>query len=125
MPVVPTVTGRQVESRGVNAPAIASFNTPNIGDALADAGQKAVGVLADAKNRANVAMTQEASLKLDAISNDLMNNPETGFLTLQGKNVIGQAQKYSQQFDQQAEEIAAGLPDANARTAFLLSLIHI
>lgn len=119
MPVVPTVTGRQVESRGVNAPAIASFNTPNIGDALADAGQKAVGVLADAKNRANVAMTQEASLKLDAVSNDLMNNPETGFLTLQGKNVIGQAQKYSQQFDQQAEEIAAGLPDANARTAFM------
>lgn len=119
MPVVPTVTGRQVESRGVNAPAIASFNTPNIGDAIADVGQKAIGVLADAKQRANVALTQEASLKLDAVGNDLMNNPESGFLSLQGKNAIGQAQKYSQQFDQQVDEIAAGLPDENARTAFL------
>lgn len=119
MPVVPTVTGRQVESRGVNAPAIASFNTPTIGDALADAGQKTIGVLADAKNRANVALTQEAALKLDAVGNDLMNNPESGFLTLQGKNAIGKAQEYSQQFDQQVDEIAAGLPDENARTAFL------
>lgn len=119
MPVVPTVTGRQVESRGVNAPAIASFNTPTIGDAMADAGQKAIGVLADAKQRANVALTQEAALKLDAVGNDLMNNPESGFLSLQGKNAIGQAQKYSQQFDQQVDEIAAGLPDENARTAFL------
>ncbi|ELY4089586.1 transglycosylase SLT domain-containing protein [Cronobacter sakazakii] len=119
MPVVPTTTGRQVESRGFSSPGFAAQSSPNIGDAVTAVGDKYVGALADARQRANVALTQEASLQLNAIGNDLLTNPDTGFLTLQGKNAIGKAQEYTQQFDQQVEQIAAGLPDEQARTAFL------
>lgn len=115
MPVVPTVTGRQVESRGVNAPAIASFNTPNIGDALADAGQKAVGVLAEAKNRANVAMAQDAALQLSQADESFKNE----LFSLQGKNAIGQGQHYAQQYDAKIEELAGSLPDDASRQMFM------
>ncbi|EOY4357052.1 transglycosylase SLT domain-containing protein [Cronobacter sakazakii] len=119
MPVVPTTTGRQVESRDFSSPGFAAQSSPNIGDAVTAVGDKYVGALAEAKQRANVALTQEASLQLNAVGNDLLTNPDTGFLNLQGKNAIGKAQEYTQQFDQQVEQIAAGLPDEQARTAFL------
>lgn len=119
MPVVPTVTGRQVQSQGVNAPALQTFDQPNIGDALVSAGSKAIGVFGEAKQRANVAMMQDASLQLNSVGNDLLNNPQTGFLNLQGKNAIGKAPEYVQQFDSQVESIAATLPDEQAKNAFL------
>ncbi|EKF8821453.1 hypothetical protein AAAW23_002476 [Cronobacter sakazakii] len=119
MPVVPTTTGRQVESRGFSSPGFAAQSSPNLGDAVTAVGDKYVGALADARQRANVALTQEASLQLNAVGNDLLTNPDTGFLNLQGKNAIGKAQEYTQQFDQQVEQIAAGLPDEQARAAFL------
>ncbi|HAG1869037.1 TPA: transglycosylase SLT domain-containing protein [Salmonella enterica] len=119
MPTVPTVTGRQVESRGGQSPGFQAFDQPNIGDAIVDAGSKAINVFGEAKQRANVALTQEATLQLNAVGNDLLNNPDSGFMNLQGKNAIGKGQEYVQQFDSQAQSIAASLPDEQARNAFL------
>ncbi|WP_052930569.1 transglycosylase SLT domain-containing protein [Escherichia coli] len=119
MPTVPTVTGRQVESRGFQSPGFQAFDQPNIGDAIVDAGSKAINVFGEAKQRANVALTQEATLQLNAVGNDLLNNPDSGFMNLQGKNAIGKGQEYVQQFDSQAQSIAASLPDEQARNAFL------
>lgn len=119
MPTVPTVTGRQVESRGGQSPGFQAFDQPNIGDAIDDAGSKAINVFGEAKQRANVALTQEATLQLNAVGNDLLNNPDSGFMNLQGKNAIGKGQEYVQQFDSQAQSIAASLPDEQARNAFL------
>ena len=119
MPTVPTVTGRQVESRGFQSPGFQAFEQPNVGDALTQVGPKAIEVFAQAKQRANVALTQDASLQLNAIGNDLLNNPDSGFMNLQGKNAIGKGQEYVQQFDSQVQSIAANLPDEQARNAFL------
>ena len=119
MPVVPTVNGRQVESRGFQSPGFQAFEQPNIGDAIVDAGSKAINVFGEAKQRANVALTQEATLQLNAVGNDLLNNPDSGFMNLQGKNAIGKGQEYVQQFDSQAQSIAASLPDEQALNAFL------
>ncbi|EPG9674173.1 transglycosylase SLT domain-containing protein [Citrobacter freundii] len=119
MPTVPTVTGRQVESRGFQSPGFQAFEQPNIGDAIVDAGSKAINVFGEAKQRANVALTQEATLRLNAVGNDLLTNPDSGFMNLQGKNAIGKGQEYVQQFDSQAQSIAASLPDEQARNAFL------
>lgn len=44
MPTVPTVTGRQVESRGFQSPGFQAFEQPNIGDALTQVGGKALDV---------------------------------------------------------------------------------
>lgn len=119
MPVVPTVTGRQVQSQGFNSQPIQPQSAPNFADALVDVGSKAIGVFAEAKQRANVALTQDASLQLDNIGSELMNNPQTGLINLQGKNAIGKAGEYVQQFDSQVESIAQTLPDEQARAAFL------
>ncbi|ECE1698099.1 hypothetical protein CT491_17740 [Salmonella enterica] len=118
MPTVPTVTGRQVESRGFQSPGFQAFDQPNIGDAIVDAGSKAISVFGEAKQRANVALTQEAMLKLNAVGSDLLNNPDSGFMNLQGKNAIGKGQEYVQLFDAKAQELAMQLPES-ARQGFL------
>lgn len=119
MPTVPTVTGRQVESRGFQSPGFQELDQPNIGDAIVNAGGKAISVFGEAKQRANVALTQEATLKLNAVGSDLLNNPDSGFMNLQGKNAIGKGQEYVQRFNSQVQNIAENLPDEQARNAFL------
>ncbi|HBY0248167.1 TPA: hypothetical protein MIN93_00490 [Klebsiella pneumoniae] len=119
MPVVPTVSGRQVESRGVQSAGLQTFSQPGIGDAFVRAGAEAIDVLGQAKQRANIALAQEASLNLSQISSDLLNNPETGLLNLKGKNAIGKGHEYTQQFDAQVEQLAMSLPDEQARNAFM------
>ncbi|MBJ9340164.1 hypothetical protein I5500_07475 [Citrobacter freundii] len=118
MPTVPTVTGRQVESRGFQSPGFQAFDQPNIGDALTQVGPKTMDVFAQAKQRADVAQAQDASLQLSQISSDLLTNPDTGLLNLQGKNALGKGQAYTQQFDAQAEQIAMTLPEG-ARAGFM------
>lgn len=119
MPTVPTVTGRQVDSRGFQSPGLQTFNTPQMGDVLGGVADKYVDVFAQAKQRADVAQAQDASLQLSQISSDLLTNPDTGLLNMQGKNALGKGQEYVQQFDSQAQSIAASLPDEQARNAFL------
>ncbi|HDQ6657637.1 TPA: transglycosylase SLT domain-containing protein [Escherichia coli O22:H16] len=119
MPVVPTTSGRQVQSRGISTQGFSSFQTPNVGDVLGDVAEQYAGIIAQAKQRANVAMAQDASLSLSQISNDLLNNPETGLLNLKGKNAIGKGQEYTQQFDAQVEQLAMSLPDEQTRNAFM------
>ncbi|EAS4057077.1 hypothetical protein D6N67_05045 [Salmonella enterica] len=118
MPTVPTVTGRQVESRGFQSPGFQAFDQPNIGDSLTQVGSKAMDVFAQAKQRADVAQAQDASLQLSQISSDLLTNPDTGLLNMQGKNALGKGQLYTKQFDAQAEQIAMTLPEG-ARAGFM------
>lgn len=118
MPTVPTVSGRQVESRGFQSPGVQTFNTPQMGDVFSKVADKAVDVFGQAKQRADVAMAQDASLQLSQVSSDLLTNPETGLLNQQGKNALGKSQEYTQQFDAQAEKIAMGLPEG-ARAGFM------
>lgn len=118
MPTVPTVTGRQVESRGFQSPGFQAFEQPNVGDVISQVAPKALDVFAQAKQRADVAQAQDSSLQLSQISSDLLTNPDTGLLNLQGKNALGKGQEYTQQFDAQAEQIAMTLPEG-ARAGFM------
>lgn len=118
MPVVPTVTGRQVESRGVSTQGFQIFDQPNVNDALVSVGSQALDVFGQAKQRADVAMSQDASLQLTQTASDLMNNPQTGLLNQQGKNALGKGQEYTQLFDAKAQELAMQLPES-ARQGFL------
>ncbi|HHS9743820.1 TPA: hypothetical protein ACTW9O_000687 [Raoultella ornithinolytica] len=118
MPVVPTVTGRQVESRGVQTGGFQSVAQPNISDALVNVGSQALDVFGQAKQRADVAMSQDASLQLTQTASDLMTNPQNGLLNLQGKNALGKGQEYTQLFDAKAQELAMQLPES-ARQGFM------
>ena len=119
MPVVPTTSRRQLQSRGVQSAGLQTFSQPGIGNAFVRAGTEAIDVFGQEKQRANIALAQEASLNLSQISSDLLNNPETGLLNLKGKNAIGKGHEYTQQFDAQVEQLAMSLPDEQARNAFM------
>nr|WP_246769583.1 hypothetical protein [Escherichia sp. E2593] len=119
MPVVPTTTGRQVESRGVSTGGFNVQASPDVfGGGLANVADQYVNILGQAKLRADVAMSQDASLQLSQTASDLMTNPDTGLLNLQGKNALGKGQEYTQQFDMKAQELALTLPES-ARAGFL------
>ncbi|MEG7489002.1 hypothetical protein V6D92_20185, partial [Enterobacter hormaechei] len=118
MPTVPTVSGRQVESRGFQSPGFKAFEQPNVGDVISQVAPKAIDMFAQAKQRADVDQAQDASLQLSQVSSDLLTNPDTGLLNLQGKNALGKGQAYTQQFDAQAEQIAMTLPEG-ARAGFM------
>lgn len=92
MPTVPTVSGRQVESRGFQSPGFQAFEQPNVGDVISQVAPKAIDMFAQAKRRADVAQAQDASLQLSQVSSDLLTNPDTGLLNLQGKNALGKGQ---------------------------------
>lgn len=115
MPVVPTVTGRQVESRGFQSPGFQAFEQPNIGDAIVDAGSKAINVLGQAKQRANIALSQEASLKLSQAEEDL----KTKLYSLKGQNALGKGLEFTQQYDEQIQSLSASLPDDASRQMFM------
>ncbi|EAW8182526.1 lytic transglycosylase [Salmonella enterica] len=115
MPVVPTVNGRQVESRGFQSPGFQAFDQPNIGDAIVDAGSKAINVFGEAKQRANVALSQEASLKLSQAEEDL----KTQLYSLKGQNAIGKGHEFTQQYDEQIQSLSASLPDDASRQMFM------
>ncbi|ORT72062.1 transglycosylase SLT domain-containing protein [Citrobacter werkmanii] len=115
MPVVPTVNGRQVESRGFQSPGFQAFDQPNIGDAIVDAGSKAINVFGQAKQRANVALSQEASLKLSQAEEDL----KTQLYSLKGQNALGKGHEFTQQYDEQIQSLSASLPDDASRQMFM------
>ncbi|MEA1624732.1 hypothetical protein RPN16_24575 [Salmonella enterica] len=120
MPTVPTYNERQVSSSPLPSNGFSAQSSPeHFGAGLAQAGDQYINAFAEAKQRANVALSQDAALQLRQKANELMTNPQNGLLAQQGKNAIGKAAEYQNQFDSFAGEIAATLPDDNARGHFM------
>lgn len=119
MPVVPTVQGRQVQSQGVSTGGFNIQPQSDLMEGMAKVGEQYIGAFGEAKQRANVAMAQDASLQLSQRASMLMNDPQKGLLNLQGKNAIGKGVEYTTAFDQATEEISATLPDDAARQSFM------
>ncbi|ETO43458.1 hypothetical protein [Morganella sp. EGD-HP17] len=120
MPTVPTYNERQVSSSPLPANGFSAQSSPeHFGAGLAQAGDQYINAFAEAKQRANVALSQDAALQLRQKANELMTDPQNGLLAQQGKNAIGKAAEYQNQFDSFAGEIAATLPDDNARGHFI------
>ncbi|ECI7957161.1 hypothetical protein E2G06_20350 [Salmonella enterica subsp. enterica] len=121
MAIIPRVSGAgsQASSHGVSAGGFNTFQYMNLGDVAAATGNKYVGIFAQIKERANVAMSQDASLQLSQRASEMMNDPQKGLLNQQGKNAVGKAEEYTTLFDGAAEEIAATLPDETSRNMFM------
>ncbi|HDU2983022.1 TPA: transglycosylase SLT domain-containing protein [Klebsiella pneumoniae subsp. pneumoniae] len=115
MPVVPTVTGRQVESRGVQTGGFQTVDQPNIGNAILGAGEQALNVFGKAKQQANVAMAQNASLKLSQTEEDL----RTQLYGFQGQNALGKGHEFTQKYDEQVQSLSDSLPDDASRQMFM------
>lgn len=58
MPVVPTTSGRQVQSRGVQTGGFQTFDVPQAGQVLANVADQYAVAYGEARQKANVAMAQ-------------------------------------------------------------------
>lgn len=120
MPTVPTYNQQQVSSSPLPSNGFSAQSSPeHFGAGLAQAGDQYINAFAEAKQRANVALSQDAALQLRQKANELMTDPQNGLLAQQGKSAIGKAAEYQNQFDSFAGEIAATLADDNARGHFM------
>lgn len=125
MPTVPTYQ-RQTQDR--MAPGNTnSLRLPqnNAMTALADVGAHALDVYQQKKNQQDLAQGQEALLALNQYADDLYSHPQTGLLTKQGKNAIGQAQASIDLLQSKAEELYSALPDGPLKEKFFVQFQEV
>lgn len=119
MPIVPTYKEQQVSSSPLPNNGFSVQSSPNqFGAGLGQVAEQYTGLFAEAKQRANVALAQDASLQLRQKANELMNDPRNGLLAMQGKNAIGKGYEFEQAFDNAAGEIAGTLQDDAIKSMF-------
>ncbi|WP_144141221.1 hypothetical protein [Providencia rettgeri] len=119
MPIVPTYKEQQVSSSPLPNNGFSVQSNPNqFGAGLGQVAEQYTGLFAEAKQRANVALAQDASLQLRQKANELMNDPRNGLLAMQGKNAIGKGYEFEQAFDNAAGEIAGTLQDDAIKSMF-------
>ncbi|WP_225182168.1 hypothetical protein [Pectobacterium aroidearum] len=116
MPTVPVVRGPEVSSRGIPAATNSLQFTPNdFGAGVAQAGQQAINVFAEAKGKADLALAQDALLQFQAGADDQYAKLQK----LQGKNAIGQGEATVGNIRSIGEELAATLPEGRSRETFI------
>ncbi|WP_437177253.1 hypothetical protein [Klebsiella pneumoniae] len=72
-------------------------------------------MMADAKRKADVALSQDALLQFNQFGDDQFNNPDNGLITKQGKAALGQSDVVMQNMQQKAQDLLGTVPDGEAR----------
>lgn len=118
MPTVP-ISQRQT------APEMAPVNNVNLrlpqqglGEQLAQVGGNYIQVIGQEKEKQDLAFAQNAMLKFQNDGDDLINNPQTGLITKQGANAIGQGDLVAGQLSAMAEESYNSIPDGPVKERF-------
>ncbi|MGJ5646166.1 hypothetical protein ACMGC7_04440 [Morganella morganii] len=114
MPTVPTYNERQVSSSPLPSNGFSAQSSPeHFGVGLAQAGDQYINAFAEAKQRANVALSQDALLQVQEYADDLFNNPNTGLYTKQGKNAVGQSDEIMASISAKGQELFMQLPEGS------------
>lgn len=113
MPTVPMYNQRQVQSAALPAGGVSVQTSPDtFGAGFGEFGQRVAGLFAEHQEKANIALSQDALLQFQQFADDQMNNPETGLMTKQGKNAIGQADATMNNIRGKADELMQQVPEA-------------
>lgn len=114
MPTVPTYNQQQVSSSPLPSNGFSAQSSPeHFGAGLAQAGDQYINAFAEAKQRANVALSQDALLQVQEYADDLFNNPNTGLYAKQGKNAVGQSDEIMASISAKGQEIFMQLPEGS------------
>ena len=118
MPIVPTYQ-RQSQSQAapVNTQDL-RIPQDNAFTALADVGANALDVYQQQREREDLAFAQDAMLKYQQDADDLINNPQTGLITKQGANAIGQGEQVAGQLSQMASAAFDSIPNGPVKERF-------
>lgn len=118
---MPTVPVYQRQSQSQAAPVnTQDLRIPkdNAFTALADVGSNALGIYQQQREREDLAFAQNALMQFNQQADDLMNNPQTGLLTKQGANAIGQSEQVASQLSQMASTAFDSIPDGPVKERF-------
>lgn len=115
---MPTVPQYQRQSQTQTAPVMTSnLRVPEnpLVQGIQQAADTSINMMADAKRKADVALSQDALLQFNQFGDDQFNNPDNGLITKQGKAALGQSDVVMQNMQQKAQDLLGTAPDGEAR----------
>ncbi|WP_263749418.1 hypothetical protein [Klebsiella pneumoniae] len=115
---MPTVPQYQRQSQTQTAPVMTSnLRVPEnpLVQGIQQAADTSINMMADAKRKADVALSQYALLQFNQFGDDQFNNPDNGLITKQGKAALGQSDVVMQNMQQKAQDLLGTVPDGEAR----------
>lgn len=115
---MPTVPQYQRQSQTQTAPVMTSnLRVPEnpLMQGIQQAADTSINMMADAKRKADVALSQDALLQFNQFGDDQFNNPDNGLITKQGKAALGQSDVVMQNMQQKAQDLLGTVPDGEAR----------
>ncbi len=115
---MPTVPQYQRQSHTQTAPVMTSnLRVPEnpLVQGIQQAADTSINMMADAKRKADVALSQDALLQFNQFGDDQFNNPDNGLITKQGKAALGQSDVVMQNMQQKAQALLGTVPDGEAR----------
>ncbi|HHN8606595.1 TPA: hypothetical protein ACRR0H_001013 [Klebsiella quasipneumoniae] len=115
---MPTVPQYQRQSQTQTAPVMTSnLRVPEnpLVQGIQQAADTSINMMADAKRKADVALSQDALLQFNQFGDDQFNNPDNGLITKQGKAALGQSDVVMQNMQQKAQDLLGTVPDGEAR----------
>ncbi|WP_316419357.1 hypothetical protein [Klebsiella pneumoniae] len=115
---MPTVPQYQRQSQTQTAPVMTSnLRVPEnpLVHGIQQAADTSINMMADAKRKADVALSQDALLQFNQFGDDQFNNPDNGLITKQGKAALGQSDVVMQNMQQKAQDLLGTVPDGEAR----------
>lgn len=119
---MPTVPVPQYERQSVDRPGpvnVANIQQrPNGLDAIAEFGNNLSGVIQEQKHKTDLAFAQNALLDFNKQADDLINNPQTGLVTKQGAQALGQSQQVAGQLSEIADKAYSAIPDGPVKDQF-------
>lgn len=119
---MPTVPVPRYEQQSVDRPGpvnVANIQQrPGMLDGIAEFGNNLSGVIQEQKHKTDLAFAQNALLDFNKQADDLINNPQTGLITKQGAQALGQSQQISSQLSELADKAYGGIPDGPVKDQF-------
>ncbi|HFF8587057.1 TPA: hypothetical protein ACGEYN_004083 [Raoultella ornithinolytica] len=115
---MPTVPQYQRQSQTQTAPVMTSnLRVPEnpLVQGIQQAADSSINMMADAKRKADVALSQDALLQFNQFGDDQFNNPDNGLITKQGKAALGQSDVVMQNMQQKAQDLLGTVPGGEAR----------
>ncbi|MFV1476130.1 hypothetical protein [Serratia marcescens] len=118
MPIVPTYESQsRAEMAPVNQVDIRVPKT-GAGEALAQIGGNYLQAFGEEKQKQDLAFAQNAMLQFQTQADDLLNNPQTGLMTKQGANAIGQSDQVIGQLGGLADQAFSSIPEGPIKEQF-------
>lgn len=120
MPTVPQYDKqiREAASPNVKIASLADVESFGGGQSLQNVSNAFISYIEEEKRKADDIATTEAYTKAITAKNNLLNDPNSGLVTIKGKNAIGASEKYQNMFNEQMDAIEKTLTNSSQKEVF-------